>query len=151
MRNRLEPRPAQSVSKPSHHHILLTVKSTRICANHLLNEGKLPSQVEWLTRLNAATMLRPTGNGKASETDFSARRSQRIPRSTDAGVFSCRFMLARTSLGDFRRPREWTELCFRSVTPPVVIDTGTALSALDRVIVNVGTDSFYVGLHTLSR
>ena len=42
-------------------------------------------------------------------------------------------------------PDTWTELCFRSVTPSVVIDVGTALSALDRVIVNVGTDSYYVG------
>ena len=43
------------------------------------------------------------------------------------------------------KPDTWTEICFRSVTPSVVVDTGTALSNLDRVIVHVGADSFYVG------
>ncbi|UUZ66305.1 hypothetical protein LP417_35415 (plasmid) [Polaromonas sp. P1-6] len=41
---------------------------------------------------------------------------------------------------------EWTEICFRSVTPRVVVDeTGSGLSGMDRVVVNVGVDSFYVG------
>ena len=43
------------------------------------------------------------------------------------------------------KPDTWSEICFRSVTLGVVVDTGTSLSSLDRVIVNVGTDSFYVG------
>ena len=41
---------------------------------------------------------------------------------------------------------EWSEICFRSVTPRVVVEaSGPGLGSIDRVVVNVGGDSFYVG------
>ena len=49
----------------------------------------------------------------------------------------------------WRQPKSgdstWGEICFRSVAPRVIVDVGTSLTSLDRVIVNVGTESFYVG------
>ena len=39
----------------------------------------------------------------------------------------------------------WDEICFRSVAPRVVVDAGSSLSSLDRVIVGVGRDRFFVG------
>lgn len=44
------------------------------------------------------------------------------------------------------QPDAWSEICFRSVCPRVVIDeAGNGLAAIDRVVVNVGHESFYVG------
>ena len=49
----------------------------------------------------------------------------------------------------WRQPKSdsstWGEICFRSVAPRVVVDVGTSLASLDRVIVCVGQDRFYVG------
>ena len=47
-----------------------------------------------------------------------------------------------------QKPDSWSEICFRSVCPRVVVDEGSAgngIGNLDRVVVNVGHDSFYVG------
>jgi plasmid segregation protein ParM len=41
---------------------------------------------------------------------------------------------------------QWSEICFRSVTPRVVVEsTGAGLGSIDRVVVPVGDDRFYVG------
>ena len=42
----------------------------------------------------------------------------------------------------------WLEICFRSVCPRVVVDEGSTASGIgnmDRIVVNVGADNFYVG------
>ena len=43
------------------------------------------------------------------------------------------------------KPKSWDEICFRSVTPRVVVDAGLSLQSMDRVIINVGSERFYVG------
>lgn len=47
-----------------------------------------------------------------------------------------------------RKEEVWSEICFRSVCPRVVVDetsSGNGLGSMDRIVVNVGSDSFYVG------
>jgi plasmid segregation protein ParM len=40
----------------------------------------------------------------------------------------------------------WAEICFRSVTPPVVVaGINPSIASLDRVIVNVGPNAYFVG------
>jgi plasmid segregation protein ParM len=44
------------------------------------------------------------------------------------------------------QPDSWSEICFRSVTPRVVVDDSAAgITGMDRVAVTVGVDRFYVG------
>ena len=61
----------------------------------------------------------------------------------DVGFGNTKAVWNKTNNGS----QEWSEICFRSVCPRVVVDEGPGpgLGNIDRVVVNVGNDRFYVG------
>ena len=67
--------------------------------------------------------------------------NQKTILALDIGYGNTKAVWRQPKLGD----STWAEICFRSVAPRVIVDVGTSLASLDRVIVCIGQDRFYVG------